>query len=85
MLNSPTSDANGYSNLFTATDFTSLKSAGNNKAAATKANDWMVAADQFLQAYGGGIDALVKTRLLSAFEVRAVMQVHNKRSETRKN
>ena len=87
MLNSPTCDANGYSNLFSSSgpDFASLKSTGNNKAAATTANDWMVAADQFLAAYGSNIDPLARNRLLSQFEVRAVMQVHGKRSETRKN
>ena len=87
MLNSPTCDANGYSNLFSSSgsDFASLKSTGNNKAAATTANGWMVAADQFLAAYGSNIDPLVRNRLLSYFEVRAVMLVHGKKSDTRKN
>ena len=31
------------------------------------------------------LDPLVRNRLLSHFEVRAVMQVHGKKSETRKN
>lgn len=85
MLNSPHCDANGYSNLFSATDFASLKITGNNKVAATSVNAWLVAAEQFLAAYGSNIDPLVRNRLLSVLEVRAVMRVHGKKSETRKN
>ena len=85
MLNSPHCDANGYSNLFSASDFASLKSTGNNKVAATSVNAWLVAAEQFLAAYGSNIDPLVRNRLLSVLEVRAVMRVHGKKSETRKN
>lgn len=85
MLNSPTCDPNGYSNIFSASDFASLKSTGNNKAAATTANDWMVAADQFLAAYGNNIDPVARSKLLNILEVRAVMLVHNKKTDTRKN
>jgi hypothetical protein len=85
MLNSPTCDANGYSNLFSASDFASLKSVGNNKVAATEANGWLVAADQFLSAYCNNIDPVVRVKLLSTLEVRAVMLVHSKKSDTRKN
>ena len=85
MLNSPHCDANGYSNLFSQVDFASLNSMGKNKAAATVVNAWLVAADQFLAAYGSNIDPIVRSKLLSVLEVRAVMLVHGKKSDTRKN
>ena len=85
MLNSPTCDANGYSNLFCPSDFASLKSNGNHKAAATAANDWMVAAEHFLAAYGYNIDPVVRNKLQNTLEVRAVMLVQNKKTDTRRS
>ncbi len=85
MLNSPTCDANGYSNLFCPSDFASLKSTGNNKEAATTANGWMVAAEQFLAAYCNKLDPVVRSKLQNTLEVRAVMLVQGKKTDTRKN
>ena len=83
MLQSPTVDANGYSTLFNQQDFVSLRAGGSNRNAATEANTWMLDADVFLAAYGTRIDATTRSKILSTFEVRAVMFTHSKKSETR--
>ena len=82
MLCSPTADANGYSTIFQLSDFLALRAGGNCRAAATEANEWMLAAAQYLAAYGHRIDSLTKAKQLDNFDVRLVMFTHSKKSET---
>lgn len=83
MLTSPTCDANGYSTLLTPSDVSSLRSSGSNRVAATEAHTWMIAAEQFLAAYGTRIDPVAKSKHINSLEVRMAMHVQDKRSETR--
>ena len=83
MLTSPTCDANGYSNLLTASDVSSLRSSGSNRVAAAEAHTWIIAAEQFLAAYGTRIDPVAKSKLISSLEVRAAMHIQDKKSDTR--
>lgn len=85
MLQSPTVDANGYATAFSSQDFIALRAAGSLRSQATEANGWMQEAEQFLAAYGTRISAMDKNKLLSSFDVRAVLFVHGKKSETRTN
>ena len=82
MLNAPTADSTGHANLFSNSDYTSLQPAAKARPFAKEANDLMGAATSFLNAYGR-FDTNVQAKLLSDFEVRCVMHVHQKRCEIR--
>ena len=83
MLTSPTQDANGYSNTFGTQDFNSLRAYGSSRAQATEAAEWMLSADEFIQAYCNRIGAADATKVMNKFEVRCPMFVHSKKHETR--
>lgn len=83
MLTSPTSDANGYYNLFSATDFANLRNWGPKRTLACEANEWMIAAEAFLSAYGHRLGETTSKKLVNALQVRMVMVVHGKKFETR--
>ena len=76
MLTSPSCDANGYSNTFGNSDFTSLN--GLNRGPATEAAKLMKEAENFLAAYGHRIGSTCIDKLLSTLEVRLVMLTHKK-------
>jgi hypothetical protein len=82
MLNAPTADSTGHANLFSNSDYSALQPAAKARPFAKEANDLMGAATSFLDAYGR-FDTNVQAKLLSDFEVRCVMHVHQKRCETR--
>ncbi len=82
MLNSPETNSANDSTLFTNTDFHSLTGLGKNRAAAADAANWMQYADRFLDAYST-LDADHKAKLVDVLEIRMVMNVHGKKSETR--
>ena len=84
MLNSPTCDSLGHSNLFNPSDFTSLGRTGKNRKAAMNANLLMIQAEQFLKAYSR-LDVLQQAALTNKLEVRCVMCVHTKKVENRLN
>ena len=83
MLTSPGCDANGYSNTFNASDISSLKAVGSNRAQATEAANLMKEAEVFLAAYGIRLDLPTIQKLLNTLEVRMVMVVHKKTCTTR--
>ena len=82
MLNSPVSNSANDSTLFSNIDFHSLTGLGKNRAAAAEASNWMQYADLFLDAYSV-LDADQKSKVVNAMEIRMVMHVQGKRSETR--
>lgn len=83
MLMAPTADTNGYSNLFAVPDFFSLRAGGSNRNKAVEASEWMVAASDFIAAYGSRLDKASVSSLINTLEVRMVMQVHLKTAPTR--
>lgn len=83
MLTSPTSDANGYCNLFSSTDFANLKNKGPKRTLACEANEWMIGAEAFLSAYGHRLGETISKKIVNALQVRMVMVVHGKKFETR--
>ena len=82
MLNSPTADDMGYSNMFTSADFQSLQINGKNRPYALDACKWMKAADTFLAAYGK-FDDTQRSRLSNELQIRLVMHVHQKKYSSR--
>lgn len=81
MLNSPTSDTAGYSDLFSHQDFLSLNPGCKNHAAALDAAALMCQAEQFVKAYS----RLDFNKFISKLEVRCVMYVHSKKAHGRTN
>ena len=84
MLNSPHAavDSNGYSILFTQGDFMSVCTGGKNNKYAIDANRIMDSADTFLTAYGK-MEPTQKKHLQSELEIRLVMHVQQKKSDSR--
>ncbi len=79
MLNSPVADSGGRNTLFSHADYSSLGPMGKNRAALSDANNWMVQASQFLDAYST-LDTSKKRPLLDSLQVRMVMTVHAKKN-----
>lgn len=82
MLNAPIADSTGHASLFTNSDYSSIQPNAKARPFAKEANSWMDAAESFLSAYSR-FQPSVQAKLLSDFEVRCVMHVHQKRCETR--
>ena len=87
-LNSPEEwvDGQQYSILFPAkgSDISSIGVDGRNRSFAVSANKMMNAAHSFMRAYGQRIDTAVAEKLLSDLEVRCVMFIFGKTSNSRK-
>ena len=82
LLTAPIADSTGHAILFTNSDYSSLQLNGKARPFAKDANTMMESAYSFLTAYGR-FEPNVLAKLLSEFEVRCVMHVHQKRCETR--
>jgi hypothetical protein len=83
MLNSPTCDQTGHSNLFSVSDLTSLAAGGKLRPWAVRAHEVMASAATFLQAYSR-MQEQDQLNLSSLLEVRSVMFVHSKTAASRK-
>jgi len=87
MLNSPEdfTDSLKYSTLFPCKggDLVTLARDGKNRVHAIAANKMMIAARNFLQAYAAVLPRAICTKLLADLEVRCVMHVFQKKSNTR--
>ena len=83
MLNSPVADSSNASTLFTQSDFNGL-SMGKVRKLAYEANDWMLQATLYLNAYASMSDSL-KAALIDRMEVRMVMHTHSKKFASRSN
>ena len=83
MLSCPSSKvSNGYADLFSSNDISSLKLNGENRKLAGQANDLMLAAKSFLDAYCK-LPPPAVTKLTADMEVRCVMYVHSINADTR--
>ena len=82
MLNSHLADSSGQCTLFSHSDYAALGPFGKFRAGALEAHGWLLAAQQFLQAYSSLGDQ-DKSKLLSTMSVRLVMTVHGKKAEAR--
>ena len=83
MLNSPSADAGGYSNLFSVTDVNNLVRKDRSLLdKAIEVNGLLAEAHKFLDAYSR-LAPLDKAKILSQVEVRAVMHIFNKKFPSR--
>jgi hypothetical protein len=83
LLNAPgTMVENGFATVFSASDYNGLSTNGRFRKAATDACEHIRKAHSFINAYGT-VQHGVKVKLLSELEVRMVMFVHQKKTETR--
>ena len=83
MLNSPTCDQTGHSNLYSVSDLTSLAVGGKLRPWAVKAHELMASAAAFLQAYAR-MPEQDQLNISSLLEVRSCMFVHAKTAASRK-
>ena len=83
MLNSPVADSSNASTLFTQSDYNGL-SMGKIRTLALEANEWMMQASLYLNAYASLPDSS-KAALLDSMEVRMVMHTQNKKFASRAN
>lgn len=83
MLNSPTADQGGYSNIFSVADLKHLAQREPKLMVRVKeANESIVHVDTFLKAYGN-FQELDLLQLVSTLEVRCVMHAWGKKAESR--
>ena len=74
MLNSPVADSSNHCTLFTQSDFNGLGMA-KVRTNVLEANNWMVQASLYLDAYAhASVDEVAKAKLIDSLEVRMVMQ-----------
>ena len=84
MLNAPsTMVANGQACVFGTNDFASVQPKGRNRSNAIEANNIITAASRFFEAYGSRVASADRRKLLVDLEIRCVMHVHHKRTDTR--
>ena len=84
-LNSPLSDPDGMSTLFSSGDVVSIGPMGKRREHAVEANKLMQKCHEFISAYSNpSKKGVAMSKVLHDLEIRLVMHVHAKKVETRK-